>query len=211
MANKQTVKIKICEKKVHMGTLTISANAPFDRGIPVFSPEKRMCLENIPIEDVFDAYNPIQYCIIHSKSAHIYLLEETEYSIKFEATHAFLNKNNISVLNKLENQEFPDEDDEKTKSKFTIERVSDNLWFGNLNFKSYAGNIFIDISADEFEYELNVGVRSKKLDYNEEYSEMISDLAEYSSGVLFKTNALLYQSHELAKNKKILNMNIICC
>ena len=203
MATKQTVKIKVCDNEKLMGTLCISADNPFDSSLPEpVEPEKNITLDNIHIEEEFDNYTPIQYCIIPNKSSNIYLLEETEYTIKFKAEPAFLNKSDISVLDKLKNQKFPDEDDEKVKSKFTLEKVGDNYWYGNLNFKSYAGNIFIDISAEDFEYELNIGVRSKKLDYNEEYANMISDLAEYTSGLLFKNNALLYQSHEVARNKK---------
>ena len=202
MATKQTVKIKVCDNEKLMGTLSISANNPFDSSLPEFDAEKNITIENIHIDEEFDPYTPIQYCIIPNKSSNIYLLEETEYSIKFEATQDFLEKNDISVLNKLKNQKFPDEEDEKVKSKFTLEKVGENYWIGSLNFKSYAGNIFIDISAQDFAYELNIGIRSKKVDYNEEYADMISDLAEYSSGLLFKTNALLYQSHEVARNKK---------
>ena len=103
---------------------------------------------NIPIVEEIDNITPIQY------KNKVYFLEETEYQVIFDSKIS-----NFEVL--------PEMKLFKKASQFV----------GLLNFKSYVGKSYIAIKKDnECIFKLPVEVRSKKLDYENDYRTMVGDL-----------------------------------
>ena len=49
---------------------------------------------------------------------------------------------------------------------------------GILNFRSYAGKSFLDIEISEGHESIPIEVRSKKINYHEQYPAMLADLSE---------------------------------
>lgn len=105
----------------------------------------------------------------------ILLLEETEYQLFF--TPANINIENIS---------FPTlEKKDKTPvfKKLNINRA--DIYSGILNFKAYAGKSFFDVQIDKnVSLKCPFEVRSKKIDYINHYSSMISDLSQAASSII---------------------------
>lgn len=73
------------------------------------------------------------------------------------------------------------------------------IYSGTINFKSFAGTTFIDVVYNDYEYlpKFPIEIRSKKINYQEQYPQMIADIAEYLSGLLFRMDSPLYHSYEL--------------
>lgn len=132
-------------------------------------------LKNVNIVDEIDDKTPIEYC--NNNNVNIFLLEEQEYDIHFVPKN-----NNIDVFTELEshnNDEFY-----KKSTKYD----------GFLRAKSYVGKTFLDIP--QFNFKMPIEIKSKKINYNNDYRNMVGDLSEFTSGLLFNINAPLYQSYE---------------
>ena len=196
MSVQQIIEVKFNDKI--SGRLTIKSKAPsfLDEKLKSTKPIKlqNMTLTNISKDEKIDNYSPIQYCKLPTYTSNIFLLEETNYVLAFTADKKFINED-LKVFGYLKNQK-------DSKSEFYFNHVND-VWIANINFRSYAGKAFIDIKYKDFEFKLPVEVRSKKLDYDTEYSDMIANLAEYASGLMFSVNASLYQHHIQSKKESI--------
>ena len=156
---------------------TINTEIPFNDYITLY---------NVPIVEKFDNKTPIQF--LKNKSVNIFLLEEYQYTILFETKlkdiYPF-----YSLLN-------PNEKESPLK---TVANTNS----GFLNFGSYVGKSFIDIYRNEEEiFKIPIEVRSRKIDYNEQYAAMIGDLSQYSSGLLFDTKSPVHQRFESKSRKK---------
>lgn len=193
----QSINAKIKNKEEIVGTLKIASkiNTPLDERFNGIENKKvkGKILKNIKKDSTLDTYTPIQYCVLPSYATQFFLLEETEYVFSFELNKKFTNIDKLKVFEHLDNHKHG-------KSNITITTL-DNAWVANVNFRGFAGKTFIDIIYDGIKiFNLMFEVRTKKLDYDNEYSQMIADLSEYSSGLLFNVNASLYQSHILSND-----------
>ncbi|WP_296879132.1 DUF2357 domain-containing protein [uncultured Methanobrevibacter sp.] len=193
----QSINIKIKTKEEVLGTLTISSNVnmQLDNKFKDIGSKKikGIVFNNIEKDFALDTYTPIQYCVLPSYSTNIFLLEETEYTFSFIPSK-FVNIGELKVFNYLS-------DHSHGKSNIRFIHLN-NVWIANVNFRGFAGKTFVDIIYGDFKFSLMVEVRTKKLDYDNEYSQMIADLSEYSSGLLFNVNASLYQNHIFSKDLK---------
>lgn len=191
MVVKQKIEIKIKDKERFIGTLSITSKikGELQDTFVAIEPKKikGKLFEHIGKDKELNNYAPIQFCPLATYSTDIFLLEETNYLISFVVNKNLPNKEELIIFNHLKKNS-------EGKGNFSFNHLND-VWFANINFRGFAGKTFIDIIYGDFKYSLMVEVRTKKLDYENEYSEMISDLSGYSSGLLFNINASLYQSH----------------
>ena len=195
MVFEQKIEIKLKDKETYVGTLSITSKIKGEYQ-DIFSdiePKKikGMLLEYIGKDTELNNYAPIQYCPLSKYSTDIFLLEETEYLISFVVDKNLPNKDKLKIFDYLKRNS-------GGKGDFSFNHLND-VWFANINFRGFAGKTFIDVIYGDFEHSLMVEVRTKKLDYDNEYSEMIADLSSYSSGLLFNINSSLYQSHDYSE------------
>lgn len=194
----QKIIINLTDIDFHeIGILHISSmNYNSDEEIPsqIFD---SMTFENVPVVDEPDNSTPLQFWgKSHSNFAKLMFLEETEYHVLFEATdinasfivlHSLveINKNSFKPLNFI---------------------LGDNKKFqcaGILNFRSYVGKSFLDVKKDDINsIKIPIEVRSKKIDYFNQYSAMIADLSQHSLSLLFDVNSPLYQEFNSGHGKK---------
>ena len=193
----QSIDVVIKNKDEIMGVLSISSKLSdniCDKYQDIGSKKiNGMDFKNIEKDYNLDKITPIQYCVLPSYSTSIFLLEETEYTLSFVASKNF-KKGDIKVFDYLKTHNHG-----KSQMAFTHRN---DVWIANINFRSYVGKTFIDLKFESFIYELMVEVRTKKLNYDSEYSDMIAELSKYSSGLLFNVNASLYQNHIFSKDIK---------
>lgn len=160
-----------------------SGEKNIDEGVSV----ENYLLKNILKND--NQYSPIEFDMNSSEFSKIRLLEETEYFIKF-------------ILDKKSNIEYD-------TFKSIKEHDSNDISFksiengGFLNFKSFAGKTFLDIyDGDKCIFKEPIEIRSKKINYDEQYKVMIEDLSSVYMELLFKINSPLYQNLKLKNFRK---------
>lgn len=189
----QKIEIDAFSGEEKLGTFTISC----DTYLPIKKSKfigANIRLTNVPIVEEMDNKTPIQFLENNLNGSKILLLEEKQYDVSFEF---FSNKYNLSVFNSLLN------DKSEYKPLNLINSPHKDLLVGNLNFKSYVGKTFIDIKENkETIFSIPIEVKSKKIDYNEEYSSMIGDLAKYSSGLEFYIKSPVFQNYILSNKSK---------
>ena len=195
----QSINVEIKTKEGTLGTLKIAStiNSQLESYFCDIESKKvkGMVLENIRKDQVLDILTPIQYCVLPSHLTDFFLLEETEYTFSFISNSQFANDDKLKVFDFLM-------DHSHGKSEIYFSHIND-VWIANVNFRSFVGKTFIDIVYDgEKIFNLMLEVRTKKLDYDNEYSQMIADLSKYSSGLMFNINASLYQNHILSNDLK---------
>ena len=154
-------------------------------------------LENVPIVDEPDALTPIQYCPnIPDSFAKLMFLEETEYQILFTSKDARASYDVLYSLNKINKNHFK-------QFRFSLSDEKEYKIVGTLNFRSYVGKSFFDVKKDEINsIKIPIEVRSKKIDYFNQYSSMIADLSQHSLSLIFDVNSPLYQEFELDSRQK---------
>lgn len=154
-------------------------------------------LDNVPIVDEPDNLTPIQYCPnIGANFAKLMLLEETEYQVLFESKDAKATFEVLHSLTKINDNHF---------KPFRFSLGDDNNYkiAGTLNFRSYVGKSFLDVMKNGMEsIKVPIEVRSKKIDYFNQYSAMIADLSQHSLSLIFELNSPLYQEFELDLRRK---------
>ena len=121
---------------------------------------------------------PIQLKMDPSKeSANIVLLEETRYNIVFKS------KKDIKNIN------FPTLQNYKKEFNFNNRSVEKNISIGTLYTGSYVGKSFFDVEIEGIKsLKVPFEVRSKKINYEDHYPIMISDLCEAASGIVFDSS-----------------------
>ena len=178
---KQIVKIT-----TGVGTITLSCESKF-------SQNNVNQIDNISFVNVPVMYNHTQIIpIIYNKSsefANICLLEEIQYDISFETTCE-----NLNVFKTLKNF--------SNNSPLDIYEF-DNNYKGSLQFSSYVGKTFLDIyKENECIFSIPIEIQSRKLNYNKHYPQMIGDLSNYASGIIFELNSPIYQEFLLENNNQ---------
>ena len=154
-------------------------------------------LTNIPLVDEPDNLTPIQYWQNPSSNfANLMLLEETEYQILFESTDVKATYEVLYSLTKMNDNHF---------KEFRFD-LGDNEKYkiaGTLNFRSYVGKSFLDVRKNGINsIKVPIEVRSKKIDYFNQYSSMIADLSQQALSLIFEVNSPLYQEFELDYGQK---------
>ncbi len=180
-----------------IGTLTVSSLDYNGQRESCINISNSLTLENIPIVDEPDNMTPIQYCPnIGANFAKLMFLEETEYQILFESKDAGEDYEILYSLTKINDNHFK-------PFRFTL---GDNEIYkiaGTLNFRSYVGKSFLDVRKDGINsIKMPIEVRSKKIDYFNQYSSMIADLSQQSLSLIFEVNSPLYQEFEIDSRRK---------
>ena len=188
------------ENNRELGTLSIIAIDYFhdEEASEFISVNNEIKLKNVDLVEVADNLTPIQYCKEYSSYfANLMFLEETDYQILFESKEDISSNYHILYsLTKINSSFF---------KIFHFPLGDENVFkvAGTLNFRSYVGKSFFDVKKDDVKSKsIPIEVRSKKLDYFNQYPQMIADLASYSSSLLFEMNSPLYQEFELDKKEK---------
>ena len=179
------------------GTLTVSS---LDYGDDLQSHNNIshfITIENFPIVDKPYNLTPIQYCPnMGANFAKLMFLEETEYQILFESKDVEASFEVLYSLTKINDNHF---------KPFRF-HLGDNQNFkiaGTLNFRSYVGKSFLDVTKDNINsIKIPIEVRSKKIDYFNQYSAMIADLSQHALSLIFEVNSPLYQEFELDSSDK---------
>ena len=185
------------EYSKEFGTLTVSSldyrgSSGSDNNI-----SHSISLEKVPIVDEPDNLTPIQYCPnIGANFAKLMLLEETEYQILFESKDAKASFNVLYSLTKINDNHFK-------PFRFSLGDNENYKIAGTLNFRSYVGKSFLDVRKDGINsIKIPIEVRSKKIDYFNQYSAMIADLSQHALSLIFEVNSPLYQEFELDLREK---------
>lgn len=156
-----------------------------------------LTLNNVPLVDEPDNLTPIQYWQNPTSNfANLMFLEETEYQILFESRDVNATYKVLYSLTKMNDNHF---------KEFRFDLGDNNKYkvAGTLNFRSYVGKSFLDIKKDEVSsIKIPIEVRSKKIDYFNQYSSMIADLSQQALSLIFEVNSPLYQEFELDSRKK---------
>lgn len=197
MEQKVTINLKD-EFSKDIGTLTVSSMDPIREKESFHKISDSFVLENIDLVDEVDNSTPIQYYNKESSQfSHLMLLEETEYQILFESDDANASYDVLYSLIKINESHFK-------RFRFNL---GDNNKFklaGTLNFRSYVGKSFLDVKKDNIKsIQIPIEVRSKKIDYFNQYSAMIADLSQHALSLIFEVNSPLYQEFELANEEKL--------
>lgn len=185
------------EDSIDLGTLTVSSLDYVGNDKSNFNISHSITLDNVPIVDEPDNQTPIQYCPdIGANFAKLMFLEETEYQILFESEDAQSSFEVLYSLTKINDNHF---------KPFRFE-LGDNKKYkiaGTLNFRSYVGKSFLDVRKEGINsVKIPIEVRSKKIDYFNQYSAMIADLSQHSLSLIFEVNSPLYQEFELDYRQK---------
>lgn len=185
------------ENSNNLGTLTVSSIDCKNCNESRVRISNSLELINIPVVDSSDNLTPIQYCPdIGANFANLMFLEETEYQILFESSDACASYDVLYSLTKLNENYFK-------QFRFSL---GDNKTYkiaGTLNFRSYVGKSFLDIRKNKINsIKIPIEVRSKKMDYFNQYSSMIADLSHHALSLIFEVNSPLYQEFELDSKEK---------
>ena len=157
---------------------------------------------NIPRVETPNNETPIQY--LDGKDtenlSHLMLLEETKYEVMFETTLYSESEDDIKIFPTIQNENtFPVFD----QSPFDLSTDSISRFIGILNFHSYVGKSFLDVEVNgNPTLPIPLEVRSKKIKYYEQYPQMIADLSEIASGLVYEMNSPLYQQLDFDFNKR---------
>ncbi len=181
-----------------IGTLTISS-IDYAREIESFHKiSDSFILENIDLVDEIDNATPIQYYNADSSQfSNLMLLEETEYQILFESEDANASYEVLYSLIKINKSHFK-------AFRFNLGDNNKYKFAGTLNFRSYVGKSFLDVKKDnQISIPIPVEVRSKKIDYFNQYSAMIADLSQHALSLIFEVNSPLYQEFVIANEEKL--------
>ena len=150
-----------------------------------------IALANIPLVGEPDNMTPIQYWQNPTSNfANLMFLEETEYQILFESSDVNATFYVLHSLTKMNDNHF---------KQFRFDLGDNNKYkvAGTLNFRSYVGKSFLDVKKDGINsIKIPIEVRSKKIDYFNQYSSMIADLSQQALSLIFEVNSPLYQEFE---------------
>ena len=143
-------------------------------------------LYNVPIVYQYDYITPIQFNM-NSTNVNILLLEDKRYFLSFKPSEEF-------------KKELKSHDIFHSLLKFNssaLELISSSNC-GYLQFSSYVGKSFLDIyKENNVIFEIPFEVRSRKMDYAEQYANMIGDLSKYSQNLIYESNSPSTEFFEL--------------
>ena len=181
-----------------IGTLTLSSIDYLRQAESFHKISDSFVLENIDLVDEVDNVTPIQYYNKESSQfSNLMLLEETEYQILFESDDVNAGYEVLYSLIKINKSHFKE-------FRFNLGDNGKYKYAGTLNFRSYVGKSFFDVKKNnQKSVSIPVEVRSKKIDYFNQYSAMIADLSQHALSLIFEVNSPLYQEFELANEEKL--------
>ena len=194
----QKIIIKLTDEELNeFGTLTVNALDYNNADESNNNIQHSISLINVPTVDEPDNVTPMQYCPdIDANFANLMLLEETEYQILFESKDPIANYDILYSLTKINDNYFKE-------FRFDLGDNDNYKIAGTLNFRSYVGKSFLDIRKNGVNSKrIPIEVRSKKIDYFNQYSAMIADLSQQSLSLIFEVNSPLYQEFELDYRQK---------
>jgi len=170
-----------------LGTLRIRGG-PAPREIPERTIEVNgypVRLINVP-EVERPGLNPIEHCPYYDNLSEIMLLEETTYHVLFEGSQ----ENDVlpSLMTEGIFQEL----------RFNLKETT----AGFLNFRSYAGKSFLDVSSGDIHESVPVEVRSKKINYHEQYPAMLSDLSDEITSLILEAESPIFQRFTVDDHSK---------
>ncbi|MBR3112835.1 MAG: DUF2357 domain-containing protein [Methanobrevibacter sp.] len=185
------------EDSNEIGTLTVSSLdyvGEFNDGRDI---SQSITLKCVPIVDEPDNLTPIQYCPnIGISFAKLMFLEETEYQILFESKDTKADFKVLYSLTKINDNHFK-------PFRFSLGDDKSYKIAGTLNFRSYVGKSFLDVKKNNLNsIKIPIEVRSKKIDYFNQYSAMIADLSQHALSLIFEVKSPLYQEFELDLRQK---------
>ena len=185
------------EESNDLGTLTISSldyRSNYGPNEDKFPP---ISLINVPVVDEPDNLTPIQYCPdIGANFAKLMFLEEIEYQVLFESKDSKASYEVLYSLLKINGNHFKE-------FRFDLGDKKNYKIAGTLNFRSYVGKSFLDVRKNGINsIRIPIEVRSKKIDYFNQYSAMIADLSQHALSLIFEVNSPLYQEFELDYRQK---------
>ena len=185
------------EDSNQFGTLTVSSLDFKSNSASELNVSQELLLKNVPTVDEPDNMTPIQYCPdIGSSFAKLMFLEETEYQVLFESKDVKASFEVLYSLTKINDKHFKE-------FRFSLGDNDNYKVAGTLNFRSYVGKSFLDVKKDGINsIKIPIEVRSKKIDYFNQYSAMIADLSQHALSLIFEVNSPLYQKFELDNRKK---------
>lgn len=167
--------------KFHGGTLRIKAGPThhrLEKTVKVNGYEVKLI--NVP-EVERPGLEPIEYCPYFENFNEIMLLENTIYHILFDSEEdeaelfPFIVSSEKSAFERLDFE------------------LGDNKLAGFLNFKSYVGKTFLDIKTREGRESIPVEVKSKKINYYEDYPRMLADLSDQISSLILESDSPTFQ------------------
>ena len=187
----------IDEDSNELGTLTVSSINYRSENEYNSNISTNISLENVPTVDEPDNVTPIQYCPgIGANFANLMFLEETEYQILFESSDGDSDFNVLCSLTEINDNHFK-------PLRFPLGDNNHYKIAGTLNFRSYVGKSFLDVRKDNINsIKIPIEVRSKKIDYFNQYSAMIADLSQHALSLIFEVNSPLYQEFDLDHRQK---------
>jgi len=175
--------------KFNRGTLRIKASLThhnLEKTVKVNGYEVKLI--NVP-EVERPGLEPIEYCPYFENLNEIMLLENTKYHILFDSEEdeaelfPFIVSSERSVFEKLNFE------------------LGDNKIAGFLDFKSYVGKTLLDIRTRDGREYIPVEVRSKKINYYEDYPRMLSDLSDQISSLILESDSPTFQRFVVDKYK----------
>ena len=195
----QQVKLKLKNgNHQELGLLIIKATTNTINEISSFEVDGNEFINVVRAEKPYN-HIPIQYLDNpddHSLS-YLMLLEETRYDVMFETTlevesadiFPTMRRNNKSTVFEPLN--------------FDLSTNNLSRFLGILNFHSYVGKSFLDVEVNgECSKPVKIEVRSKKMNYWDQYPQMIGDLSEIASGLIYEMSSPLYQHLDFDFSKR---------
>ena len=175
-----------------LGVLSVSSIDYYSDNESNINISDSITLSNIPLVDEPDNLTPIQYWQNpDSNCANLMFLEETEYQVLFESDDVNATYDVLYSLTKMNDNHF-------RQFRFDLGNNKRYKIAGTLNFRSYVGKSFLDVRKNGVEsVRIPIEVRSKKIDYFNQYSSMIADLSQQALSLIFEVNSPLYQEFEL--------------
>lgn len=198
----QKVIIELFEKKSKdkFGRIILSADCDKKIEKSEFSTD-RMVFLKVPRVQEPDATTPIQYNEKNpvDPGARIMLLEETPYQLRFEAYKSYTGTPEFPTIYK----------EEKNKAlvfekwRIQTDDTEKPTLQGTINFHSYVGKSFFNVKIGENESStIPFEVRSRKINYQNQYPAMIGDLSETASSLLLESDAPLYQRYDFSEQTR---------
>ena len=145
-------------------------------------------LYNVPIVYQYDYITPIQFNENIANNVNILLLEDKKYFLSFKPSEEFKKElKDCDIFYSL-----------LKFSNYALELIpSPNC--GVLQFSSYVGKSFLDIYKNNKSiFEIPFEVRSRKIDYANQYASMIGDLSKYSQNLIYESNSPSTEFFELS-------------
>ena len=122
----------------------------------------------------------------------IYLKENCSYYISFKTCEKFENEEIFSNI-----------PEEVIVKENYIENNGMTVKNLKIRYENYVGKATIQIKyKDNIIFNLKLEIRSSKMDYEDDYKQMIKDLSQFNNGLLYSINSPVYQLFEMNDEQK---------